>query len=281
MKIEQVQIRRAMRDQSAERWAAALGDPRWIESSRLLKHEAGSSWVRRATIAGREVVVKCRVLGTPGRRVKSLLRQGHGDRHWRAAARLAMKRIATATPVVLAGAVIDGQPCELLVLEYLDGPSLLEVLSAVAAGHGPGPKSQHAVARAAGASVVALLDGRLWNRDHKPSNLIVLGLESGEPRIAVIDCVGIRAYGRLGIDEMEGEHMAASLMIEPTGCGCPPRRSLWMRALHATLDGHLRSPRARADRHAELRAVIETVRGLIESHGDPRPRHDPLGTAAE
>jgi hypothetical protein len=264
-----------MRGEDPAAWSRALADPAWLASSQLLKDEPDSSWVRRATLNGRDVVVKCRYLNTRSRWLKSALGYGHGDKHWRGAALLASKKIPTARPVILLWARLDRQPVELLVLEHLPGPTLLQVLDAIARGQGPSVRIQHAIAVAAGSTIPAVLGAGLWNRDHKPSNLIVLNTDSPQPRIAIIDCVGIRRYGRLGIDELEGEDMAASLFIEPTGCGCPPRRALWLRALLAMFDSQaLNAPRA--DRHADLRGTIAGLSDLIATHGDPRPRTDPL-----
>ncbi len=264
-----------MRGEDPDAWSRALADPAWLGSSRVLKDEPGSSWVRRATLNGREVVVKCRCLHTLSRRIKAALGFGHGDKHWRGAALLASKKILTAKPVVLFRARLDDRPVEVLVLEHLAGPTLLRVMDDAARGRGPSVRAQHAIADAAGATIPALLNARLWNRDHKPSNLIVLDAESASPRIAIIDCVGIRRYGWMGVDEFQGEEMAAALVIEPTGCGCPPRRALWMRAVRAVLDrATIELPRN--ERHGALRGVFEEVSGMIDAHGDPRPKDDPL-----
>lgn len=264
-----------MRGEDSGAWRRALADPAWPGASVVLKDEPGSSWVRRATINGRDVVVKCRWLNTLSRWLKGALGYGHGDKHWRGAAALASKKVPTATPVVLARARLDGRPAELLVLEHLPGPTLLRVLDDIARGRGPSVRVQHSIAAAAGATIPALLNAGLWNRDHKPSNLIVLDAGTASPRIAVIDCVGIGRYGRMGLDGMEGESMAASLMIEPTGCGCRPRRALWMRAFGAMFDpGTLAASRVK--RHSDFRAVLDEVRSLIDAHRDPRPKHDPL-----
>lgn len=264
-----------MRGEDAAAWSRALADPAWLVASQLLKDEPGSSWVRRATINGRDVVVKCRILNSCSRRLKAALGFGHGDKHWRGAALLASKRILTAKPVVLFRTRLDERPVELLVLEYLAGPTLLEVLDSVARGRGPSVREQHAIAAAAGATIPALLGTGLWNRDHKPSNLIVVGAGTGSPGIAIIDCVGIGRYGRFGLDGDEGETMAASLVIEPTGCGCPPRRVLWMRALRATIDCSKTGP-SRMQRHEHLRDAIGAVAAHVKAHGDPRPGIDPL-----
>lgn len=269
-----------MRGEDPAAWLRALADPSWLASSQLLKDEPGSSWVRRATINGRDVVVKCRYLNTLPRRLKSALGYGHGDKHWRGAARLAMKRIPTATPIVLARGIGEAQPCELIILNYLSGPTLLQVLDDIARGRGPSVRTQHAIAAAAGATIPTLLSARLWNRDHKPSNLIVLDADSASPRIALIDDVGLRRYGWMGIDGLEGEEMLASLGIEPLGCACFPRRALWMRAVHGWIMPDDR-PLAPVDRRAVVHEIVRDASDLIAAHGNPRPKTNPLPRQSE
>lgn len=285
MSVKITRLLRVDEREDGAAWAAALQAPGWWPGSTMLKQE-GDSWVRRATIMGRAVVVKCRGLRSPSRRFKAAIGAGHAHKHWRGAARLASAGVRTAKPYVAALAQVDDAPAELLVLEYLEGESVLHLLKRAHSRGGPGVRVQHAVARAVGATIPALLRARWHNRDHKPSNIIVTDASDSGAAVAVIDCVGIHRYGWMGIDECEGEEMAAALMIEPIGCECPPRRSLWMRALLSAMGQDVKvGTAARANRHADLRVLIEEVQALIDAHGDPRPRVNPLtgaqGTAPE
>jgi tRNA A-37 threonylcarbamoyl transferase component Bud32 len=273
IEIGPVKILRIAPNELATSWHDALARADWTKSQVLKDDPGAGSWVRRATMLQREVVVKCRALNSPSRRIKHALRMGHAHKHWRGASRLLRAGIATGRPLAIGRASAEGTPCELLVLEFVAGRTLLHVLDDVARGVGPPVREQHAIARSVGLGIPQMLKAHLRNRDHKPSNLIVVRSRDGSFRIAPIDCVGIGGYGRDRLDFGEGEEMLASLMIEPTGCGCPPRRALWMRALRAWLDLSVLN---RTQRHAALRTLLEEVNLAIRDHGDPRPRIDPL-----
>ncbi len=279
-------ILRVASGESAAAWSAALNEAAWFGSSQVLKEDSGS-WVRRARVMGRDVVVKCRALNTVGRRVKHVLGMGHGGKHWRGAELLRRALVRTAGTILLARGRVAGGACELLVMEYLDGPTLLECLRDAATGR-MAVKDQHAIARAVGSQMSKM--GWNFNRDHKPSNLIVLGAENSTPEIAVIDCVGVRFR-----QVLKTERMLASLVIEPTGCGVPPRRSLMMRVIRSHQEelekcydpadeqdefpaGPPETPRQRVRSltHLEWRKA----EAIVRSHSDPRPRVDPLKRAS-
>lgn len=264
--------------------ARLIADGAALHRAKVLKQE-GKAWVRLADPSEDSVdrksppiVVKCRPIGSLRRRVASVLGLGHAHRQWRGAQRVRDAGVETGTPLAMARADIDDVPCELLALEYVEGPTLLEVMSQVTsnASDAPSVRQQHAIARAAAESVKKLLAARRANRDHKPSNLVVVGGASAEPKIAVIDCVAIKRFGWFGIDEYEGEEMLASLMIEAIGCGCRPRGALWMRALRAAARDDCNS---RAERRANIRALFQDVVDLIGAHGDPTPLTNPLAPA--
>lgn len=272
MRIERVRIRLVVRGEDPARWADAIADPGWLDTGEVLKDEPGSSWVRRAMLGGREVVVKCRLLGPVSRRLKSALGFGHGNRHWRGAAMLAAKKVPTARPIALVSATIDGAPVELLVLEYLRGRSLLQVLSTLHADAAAMPvRVQHALAASVGAQVGRLAHAGLLNRDHKPSNIIITHPGDGP---AVIDAVGVRSCGaRAGL--AAAARMCASLVIEPTGCGVPPRRALMMRAVRAAVSQWTGADDSRAARGG-VRSLWREAVDRVGAHGDPRPKVDPL-----
>ncbi len=253
--------------------------PEWLASLDVQKQHGGA-WVARATLLGRDVAVKCRGVTELWPRIKCMLGQGKADRHWRGAAILASKRIATARVFVLARARIEGRVCELLVMEWLQGPTLLRVMADVHAhsGNAPSFREQHAIARAVGRGIAAM-EG-LFNRDHKPSNLIVQGAGTSSPLVAVIDCEGVR---RTSLPS--SARMFSSLVIEPLGCGVLPRRSLMMSALR----GWLMETRLQIERvgkraeplpwewHRELRTMMwGSVGRYVAHHGDPKPKVNPL-----
>jgi hypothetical protein len=258
--LERVRVRRAARGVDAPAIVRALERGDWGDRSTLLKRE-GASWVRRAKIAGSDVVVKCRGLERTGALLKAGLGFGRGDRHWYGAALLASKKIATARPLLLGHGLVDGQRAEVIVLEALSGRTLLEHAARAARGES-GVREQHRVAAAAGVLVRTFAERGLWNRDHKPSNQIVVdtGDDARAAEIAVIDCVAVRrAVGPVaGIGIVR---MMAQLWIEPTGCGVRPRRALVARALVS----------ASSDRE-QLRDLARAALLVVEAHGDMRPR---------
>lgn len=266
MKLDRLTIVRSASSELASQASRVLQSPDALANARVLKSE-GKAWVRLIEVAGEKIVVKCRPLHTIRRRVQSLLGMGHAHRQWRGAALLKQSNILTAEPVLIARARINSLPCELLVLEYIPGPTLLELLNDIARARGPSVRQQHAIAQAVGASVFTLYKSKLHNRDHKPSNLVVVDKESLSPRIAVIDCVGVSRSRNHPCG------MLADLVIEPLGCACPPRLPLMLRAVRECLLPEQRAPRLGFDK-----SVFYMTTRIIEKHPDPRPKTDPLST---
>lgn len=274
MELRDAVIVRCAKGTSAHDWRTALAGMSGTHPATLIKEEDGD-WVCAARLgagAGQErmTIVKFRRFRSGTDQLRTTLGFGRFARHWRGARRLARAGVATATPLALGRAQSGSVAGEVLVLEYLPGRTLLELLAAVHKGEGPPVAEQHALAHQVGALVGRLARAWLVNRDLKPSNIIVMEL-SGEgasgatPQLAVIDCVGIRASmsGRAMV------RMCQSLVIEPTGCGVPPRRTLMFRAMTACLksDG-APEPVARGERWI----LWVGVAGRVRKHGDMRPR---------
>lgn len=272
-RIEGVRMVRTIRGEDAAAWRDALGEGSWMNSASELKAEGGSRVVG-AVLRGRAVVVKVRALRGAWARWKCALGRGKGDRHWRGAALLMGKGVATARVLALARARVDGMDSELLVMERVEGPTLLRVMADVRAGAAGalGVRAQHAIARQVGRQVAQM--GELFNRDHKPSNLMVEGGVGAQSRVVLIDCEGVRRAVIPG-----AARMFASLVIEPTGCGVPPRRALMMRALRGWLEGAglEEGPVDRAQERSMVRMMWGDVARLVARHGDPTPRVNPLG----
>lgn len=284
-----VRLRRLSRgeEQSGGRamWSGAVASAFWERAGVVLKSDDGG-WVRRAQIgqgdSARRVVVKCRALGGWWRRLRASLSLSGFDREWRGAAMLLARGIAAGRPVVLGEAMarIDGMGapvrCEVLVLEWIEGPTLLEVMRDVAAG-GPAVRAQHRLAARTGRLVAAIGAAGLHNRDLKPSNVVVRG-GMGEGELVVIDCAGVRGWTLAPAVA----YMLASLVIEPMGCGVRPRRALLMRGVRTVTEwlvsdeGTASDAEQRAARRHVRGVVWREVRAVVERHGDPRPRTDPL-----
>ncbi len=241
-------------------------DPRaWLDwmrgfepgAARTLKIDEGTG-VWRAGMNGRDVVVKMWEHRTLGARIKLLLRGSRAWRHWRGAAWLEASGFTTARTLALMTEYGPGGPRQWLVMEFLAGETVLEAI----AGGGLGVRREHGLAAALGGQVSDMVARGRFNRDHKPSNLIVTGWAGDEPTVGIIDCVAIRPCRRFDFGAMR--RMLASLFIEPLGVGAAPRRTLCMRALTAI----------------QAKGWWRELEQMVREHGDPRPRVDPLAGGA-
>lgn len=270
-------IRIAPGEPPAAVWREALEDPHWAQRAVTLKEE-GDDWVRRGTlrIGGqtREVVVKRRRARGPVEALKALAGHGRLLRQWRGASWLASRGIPTARPLALVQRIGPLGAEEILATEALSGRSLLEHL----AQHDLPPKRRRILAAAAGRLAARIALGGRFNRDHKPSNLIVTRLTDADAEIAVIDTVAIR----LGYTDLWGlERMLASMVIEPIGCGCAPHPRELRVAVRAAAAEVVRERK----RPSSLVPVLawylwRAAATIIEAHGDPTPRVNPLGSPA-
>ena len=129
----------------------------------------------------------------------------------------------------------------------------------------------------------------LFNRDHKPSNIIVtdVGDDQTPASLGIIDAVDFRKVTPTLVFAAP-TRMLASMIIEPTGVGVRLRHALMRRALRAYLDEswHLAS-RSDADsdeamdrtwEHQSARAFWQSIGERVVRHGDPTPRVNPLAT---
>lgn len=244
----------------------------WRRSAVLIKHDAHAS-VWKFVMGDRPLILKLRALDTWDKRLKASLHLDQHDRHVRSARKFTASGLKTAAPLFFAQGQIGPVPCSILVLEYLSGPTLLESIAQAHSANLPIP-DQHAIARAAGTLVADLARAGLGNRDHKPSNIILVrppDTRAGiEPELAVIDLVGIRRA--VGPDRM-----LASMFIEPLGCGVPPRRALMASAIRATLTRLIPPAKSTAlSRRFVFRALWKCAAKLVRNHGNPTPKLNPL-----
>ncbi len=245
------------RGEARDPWIGALADFDPGASGVVPLKIDGDTAVWRCRLLERDVVLKCWTLRSASDRVKNALRAGRADRHWRNAAWLYRRGIGTAKCVALA--TDRSTPARRwLVMEHVPGATLLEELASASV------RRQHQIARAAGGQLAEFAARGVYNRDHKPSNLIVREA-CGDTDLSVLDCVAIRRGRR-------PERMMASLLIEPAGCGVPVRAALAMRALREFVGASWEIPHWRRDRHRLWHAVADMVR----AHGDPTPRVNPL-----
>ena len=254
--------------EDGQAWIDAISDPAWRDSAELLKRDRGVS-VWRAQMLGRDVVVKCWSLKRLKRRLQAIFNASPAVRQWCGAALLTEREIPTAATYALVRVRLDDDPCECLVMESLPGKSVLEYL----AFRELTVRQEHALASALGRQIVNMILAKASNLDHKPSNLIVCDLDRPTP--SVIDTVAIE-----GLDGSDDEgyfayQMLADLLIEPTGCDCPPRRTLMLRAALQVADEQLNWNPGVTRKQLVLEAWDE-VSQEMNKRGDLTPKVDPL-----
>lgn len=263
-------------EQSA--WARAIAE---FEDAkpRLIKQD-GPVIVWRANLLAHDVAVKRWLLRDPASRVKAAARRSRADRHWHGARWLAAHGLRTAEPI----AVLADRASRWLIAEWIDGPTVLERFAA--GPEAPGPALDD-LADALGCQIAQLVNQGRFNRDHKPSNLIITRARpapSGPanarpgrpsvPPIAIIDTVAIRRVPPTpGARVRAAARMLAALLIEPTGVGRPPPQG-WMIRAAAACARNFRAPAPPVDDLARQLANLAARR--IERHGDPTPRVNPL-----
>lgn len=251
--------------------------PAWTEalaafdagSATVLKREGGSA-VYRTRMVNRDVVVKVREMRGIKERIKLWADNTRGLRHWNGAEWLMSQGIATARPYVLAMEKRPEGMREWLVIRLLSGKTLLQHI----ADRDLSVTQEHELAREVAKQVAALTKAGRFNRDHKPSNVMVVPGPSGLAP-AIIDCVAIQP----GTDGTQ--RMLHALAVEPLGLGILPRRALCARVVHALVEaehaGVEAPPEAmRLARWASRRGYWKLVVDSLHRHGDSRPRTDPL-----
>jgi hypothetical protein len=249
-----------------------LSSPAAAEIGRPLKvTQDRGVWAGR--LAAREVVFKLRRLRGLTDQVRFWLKVSPLDRELFGTSMLKAAGVPTAIAIARGRARWNG-PAACVVLELLPGSTMLAHL----ASGDLSVSQEHGLATMLGEQVAHFVACGIFNRDHKPSNLIVT--EPGQPmidvpaRVAVIDAAGVAKGAK-------PKRMLASLYIEPLGCRCPPRRALVMRCLLAYVRSVVAGVTgADASRDAERAAVKDLWRAvaqIITEHGDPTPADDPLG----
>lgn len=257
-----VRVLRAGPNEDGAAWVAALAE--WDRAAEVLKDDAGTT-VWRARLNGRDVVVKCWSLGA-GARVKSWLRASRGFRHWRGAAWLAEHGFGTAKCFALVRGRADGKSVECLVMEALQGKSVVQHL----ADQDLSVPQEHALARELGRMAARMNAAGGFNRDHKGSNLIVMRMRrDGGYDIGVIDCLAI------GGRHPDCGRMLFNVLIEAIGVGVWPRRSIRMRALRAAVEEAV-ARCSREDRREAVRLIWADIRMMVDMNRAPAPRVTPL-----
>lgn len=289
---------------AASEWARALEQIPWSRAhadggpQRLKIRGKGTPsedvpvWQATLKLGGaeREVVLKVERMRTLRRRLQAAMRLTKHFRQWRGAERVEAAGFHACRPhAVLRARTPMGETADVLVLEALPGRSVLELLAWEATSGRPdealGVRERHALASSVGLWTGDLLRAGVFNRDHKPSNIIALP----DGGFALVDTVGVWDARRrrepgdrtedlvLSADDRDTSGfdardpglpaaMLASLWLEPAGIGRPVSRATAMRAVI----GLARGSRPFA------RAVWRAAEQFIRDHGDPTPADDPL-----
>jgi tRNA A-37 threonylcarbamoyl transferase component Bud32 len=270
---EPLLIRAALAATEAQALARALTSAAWCDGARVLKKEAGAEVLAGDSAAGGVVVKSLRDSPGPANAIARLMRRSRLEREWSRSERLARAGIDVA-PMLALWRWRDerGGWVESLAMRRVEGPTLLEAIA-----NPPSELSaRSALARAAGELVARVLAAGLFNRDQKPSNIIVArrddGAGAGAPVLVVIDPVGVRSRGPMRAS-VARRRMLFSLIVEPIGCGIDVPMRPRMEAMHACVS------RLTGTGPGDVRRVVRedfrAIDQMLFEHGDPTPRTDP------
>lgn len=242
--------------------ADELGSSAWLSRARVVKTDDRSS-VLSGEVAGRGVIVKTVVTSPMRSRAPASIGRTRLTRQWHGAEMLLENGFPTVEPVLMwQGRSSRGHYAETLVMERVEGRTLLSVVAHARLGLA----EERSLAAETGRLTGRLVTASLFNRDHKPSNILVADPpgngHAGHPRLVLIDTAGVTRLG-----SRRPERMLFNLVVEFVGTKTLPRRSLLMRALEAYIE------QVGAGDRREIWASVED---MLREHGDPTPKDDPL-----
>ena len=263
-------------DELGARLAHALARSGWRAGATVLK-DAESGSVFDADLAGTGVVIKTMRMTTAKERFRAGLGLTRLGRQWSGAELLEKIGVRTARPLALCRGFNDeGDIVETLILERIEGKSLLE--------HLRDRDLSDSEVRALTESMAVDLESmwvRAFNRDHKPSNLIVERTAEGV-RAAVVDTVGVRRLRGLSSgSNAKLARMLASLYIEAVGVGHPPTTRAAYRLVCRVCDaptpkGKRKPGWSRERSFGFARTMWALVTDIVRGHEDPTPKDSPF-----
>jgi hypothetical protein len=241
-------------------WERSLSGGGWLSGERLKLDDRGRG-VWRAEMLGADVAVKARPMLGVLDRLRFRLGATDLSRACLGAAILNARGVYSPKVRVLALVRVDGAWQEVLVTEWAGGRMLLGLWVEGS------DDDRRKLAALAGAAVGRLSSLCVFNRDCKPSNIVVDGLEVG-----FVDVGGVRSSG----GDLAGElaRMIGALGFEPTGVGARPTFDEVVIGVRAALGAAGVEP-------AQRRGVLKLVRELARAHGDPTPKDNPVAPAGE
>lgn len=232
--------------------------------------------VYAASLGGREVVLKCWRAASRLDRLYAIAAASRAYRQWNGAERLTALSIPTPRCLAIVRGRDASDAVEALVMERVIGKTLLDHL----AHDSLPPRAAHRVAEQLAAHCAAMARAGVFNRDPKPSNLVVTHADSRSAEVAMIDTVAIRRMP--GLRASPDRAPLERLVIEAIGVGAtPPRGPMARFVLEWTRRTRGVSAGARRSDPTWKRARLELWRELaarIRAHGDPTPRDNPLAT---
>ena len=255
-------IARADPSIEADALLRSIRDADWPGDAELLKQRPDGTVCRR-TLDGRDVVLKTEPTGGAYRTLQVRVGASRARRAWDGASWLTAHEIRTARPLLLIDGFSDGGRAECIVLEAVEGSTLLDHLE-----QRPDPARLDGLADAVGRDIAAMFRAGRYNRDHKPSNLIV---HPTGPAVTVIDTVAIRPIAP-GLEPLE--RMLASLATEPASTAAEHAWVFVRRAADAVA-------REILTEHAGLEPaqfaenLIDAVHDRVDRHESPTPQPEP------
>jgi len=248
----------------ADALLTAIRGADWPGDALVLKDRPDGTVCRR-TLVARDLVFKTEPVSSPYRRLQVRFGLSRGRRTWDGACWLMDQGIKTARPLALIDGHTDAGQVECLVLEVIEGVTLLQHLA-----DEPDSDRTRNIAETVGRDLATIFLAGRYNRDHKPSNMIV---DPQAPHVTIIDTIAIRPIAP-GFEPLE--RMLASLVLEPSALGVPGSWDFIGRVTHAASKAILQpssgiTPETYADR------LLERVRRRVESHTGSAPRHESVG----
>lgn len=255
---------RALRGKSGQRqlWTDVLADPRRLTALTVIKR-TDRVGVWSAAVDGRQVILKAWPIAGLAARSYAALGLTRASRQWRGSERLAGVGVQVPEMLALVRGRSSAGDVEALVMTRVDGRTLLDHLAHPTVG----PRVEHRIAEALARQCAAMARAGVFNRDHKPSNLIVTGATECNARLVVLDSVAIRP--------LPGGPRSAPLerlVLEAIGVGAPPRRALVARFIAQWTQ--LTAPGL--DQRRLRRETWRVLGARIANHGDPTPTDNPL-----
>jgi len=247
----------------ADAAVAAIRGVDWPGDAVVLKDRPDGTVLRR-TLLGRDLIFKSEPVSSAYRRLQVRVGLSRGRRTWDGARWLIAQGVDAARPLALLDGRSGERRVECLVLEALPGVTLLQHL-------GDEPDSQRTldIADAVGRNIATMFLAGRFNRDHKPSNMIV---DPSEPRVSIIDTVAIRPIAP-GFEPLE--RMLAPLILEPSALGAPDSWGFVERAAHSAAREILR-PSAGVSPETYAERLLGRVRRRVANHTGAPPRHESI-----